>query len=86
MEAGRDFLEALQAGEISHEEFTTSVPAGVTLMVREGVPSNDFVLGRIYQSASDRAYKELAQWKDRASPLKVDAENFYANRNCELIK
>jgi hypothetical protein len=50
LKAGRDFIEALNRGNISQEEFSTMVPMGVTMLIREGGPSTDFVVGRVYQA------------------------------------
>jgi hypothetical protein len=98
VKAGRDFIEALNRGNISQEEFSTMVPVGVTMLIREGGPSTDFVVGRVYSYASENAYDAIVKTSALGLPLdakdwilddglkKIKAENSYSHSNCELIE
>lgn len=93
--SGKRFLAAVHAGTISKEEGDANVPFFVTLML-DG-PSDDFILGRMYEFAStyasDRMYKQDA----KGQPLDVQdwvvdpkmevfiAQIQYREANCELI-
>jgi hypothetical protein len=98
LKAGRDFIEALNRGDISQEEFNKIVPMGVTMLMREGGPSTDFVVGRVYSYAQEDAYDAVVKHDASGLPLdtkdwimddglkKMRAENSYSNSNCELIE
>ncbi len=53
VDTGRGFVQAARDGEMSQEDFQQSVPLGVSM--RLGGPSDDFMIGRIYESAENVA-------------------------------
>jgi len=92
--AGRQFLEALTKGRLSEDEVRTQVPIGVTLKL--GGPSIDFMLGRIYEGATDQAYNAIVSQDENGLPLqsriedkdlrRMKAEGKYLRGNCVLIR
>lgn len=86
MEQGTRFVDAVKAGEVSKEDMDAEVPMAV-LWVLEG-PSTDFVLGRMYESASDYASDKLRNEDNSIAQNDVRetrAENRYHERNCALL-
>ena len=71
-DAGKAFFEALEAGEISDEEWRSEVPIGVSL--RMGGPTVDFTLGRIYAAAAEDASDEVV--KEDSSGLMLAVEDW----------
>ena len=61
LNAGRTFLEAMKAGQISEQAVKDYVPISV-LQRLEG-PSNEFVIGKIYAAATGHAYDEIVKKK-----------------------
>jgi len=86
LNAGRAFLEAMKAGQISEQAAKDEVPINV-LSRLEG-PSNDFVIGRIYAAATGDVYDEIVKKKMSkwAPSEKQRARSAYTNQNCVLIK
>jgi hypothetical protein len=65
--AGRQFLEALTKGRLSEAEVNSRVPIGITLKL--GGPSIDFMLGRIYEGATNAAYDGIVKEEENGLPL-----------------
>jgi hypothetical protein len=86
LNAGRAFLEAMKAGQISEQAAKDEVPINV-LQRLEG-PSNDFVISKIYTAATGDAYDDIVKKKrSKWGPTqKQDARFAYTYRNCVLIK
>ncbi len=63
LNAGRTFLEAMKAGQISEEAVKADVPINV-LQRLEG-PSNEFVIGKIHAAATGSARDEIAKKEKR---------------------
>jgi hypothetical protein len=61
-ESGKVFLTALRAGKIQPDDIQARVPVGV--MWKVAGPNIDFVLGRIWESASENVLKEVFEVKD----------------------
>lgn len=55
--AGRRFVEAARAGLIPPEDFDTTVPMTVSLTM-DG-PSDDFVLGRLFEMITQNAFDDI---------------------------
>ncbi len=97
-ESGQTFLKQVVSGEISDEYLRSNVPWGITMLLRDGGPSEEFILGRIYETAAqeafDNAVKEdrngrtlpVDQWRMDGELKKMFAENYYTNSNCELLE
>ena len=91
---GREFLSALRSKEITPEDFQKSVPAGISMLIQG--PSDDFILGRIYQSVSIDALTEVREQDDQGQPLKVPliddakrkvvAQGRYERANCDKVR
>jgi hypothetical protein len=86
LNAGRAFLEAMKAGQISEQAAKDEAPINV-LQRLEG-PSNDFIIGKIYAAATGYAYDEIVKRKTgKWGPTqKQEARSAYTNQNCVLIK
>ena len=61
LNAGRTFLEAMKAGQISQQALNEAVPINV-LQRLEG-PDNEFVIGKIHAAATSRAYDRIVKRK-----------------------
>jgi hypothetical protein len=88
LKSGRDFLEALKAGQISRDSLNTEVPVGVTLLLAG--PSPDFIIGRIFENAVRDflrdAYDVALEASVRDAFTKTRAMTSFENNNCVLIK
>lgn len=85
-EQGKKFLNALSANKISEEDVSSEVPVGITWVL--GGPSIEFMLGRIYTSASDAALENV--YPTDGTYISEDlrksiAENDFNEGNCQLI-
>ena len=95
-EAGQRFVAAVSEGHLSPEEANSIVPLTV-LMVLSG-PSQEFVLGRVFESAAshvgdeimkqslDGAPLDIADWISAPEDLQVRGDLKLNQGNCELIR
>jgi hypothetical protein len=93
---GKQFIDAAAAGTITPDEGRTIVPMAVGMLMAG--PSQEFVLGRIFESAAGRAFDHVATEDADGMPLApadyiVDDElkasiatTKYMGSNCELIR
>jgi hypothetical protein len=84
---GKTFLDAAFAGKIEQRHLLFIVPVGFSLRM-EG-PTSDFVLGRVWEGATDDALKAVHQ-DERGEPVSSDlwqmrAQTEFRRKNCELI-
>jgi hypothetical protein len=86
LNAGRAFLEAMKAGQISEQAAKDNVPINV-LQRLEG-PSNDSVISKIYAAATGDAYHDIVKKKrSKWGPTqKQDARFAYTYQSCVLIR
>ena len=86
LNAGRTFLEAMKAGQISEEAVKADVPINV-LQRLEG-PSNEFVIGKIHAAATGSARDEIAKRKTGiwGPTQRQEARSTYSYKNCVLIR
>jgi hypothetical protein len=86
LNAGRTFLEAMKAGQISEQALREAVPINV-LQRLEG-PSNEVIIDKIYAAATGSARDEIVKKKrSRWGPTeKQDARFAYTYHNCILIR
>jgi len=94
-EAGQRFLTALEAGEISEEDARATVPIGVTFLL--GGPSHDFVIGRVFESATGDAFDDVVKENDLGFLLPDSkwiqdevlqrslAQRHYLQANCDAL-
>lgn len=86
LNAGRTFLDAMKAGQISKQAADNAVPINV-LQRLEG-PSNEAVIGKIHAAATGSAHDEIV--KSRTSiwgpTQKQEARYAYTYHNCVLIR
>ena len=78
------FLEAVEAGKVSPEVTHESVPLYWHLV---GGPSNDFILGRLYQSIHEEIWDDLIRNKvsgKEGRELSLSAK--FEQSNCELLR
>jgi hypothetical protein len=96
VKAGRDFIRALRANEITPDELNKNAPIGVTM--RLGGDSDDFMIGRIFEAATKDAYGNIVKKDDKGMTLEVSdwirddilkaakAKTKYHTANCNLIQ
>lgn len=95
-EKGKAFLAAVKAGTITEWEKSTIVPVGVSLLIAG--PTEEFILGRIFEGAMGHAYDSIVATDSRGIPLNpadyitdnasksVLASTKYRAANCELLR
>jgi hypothetical protein len=86
LNAGRTFLEAMKAGQISQQALNEAVPINV-LQRLEG-PNNEFVIDKIHAAATSRAYDRIVKRKTGiwGPTQKQEARSTYTDKNCILIR
>lgn len=85
-EQGKKFIGALSAQKIKQEDLESEVPL-VILMLLQG-PSEDFMLGKIYQTIQESALEDVLKTGDDLNSdevQKVIAGNKFRDSNCQLI-
>ena len=94
--SGQRFVAAAAAGTITAEEANSIVPMVVGFLMAG--PSEEFILGRVFESAANQGYDEVVkhdasgmylELKDWVSDdeLKASiASNKYMRGNCELLR
>lgn len=85
-EQGEKFLNALSENKITDEDISNEVPVGITWVL--GGPSIEFMLGRVYTSASDAALENIYPTDGTYNSedlRKSMAENDFNEGNCQLI-
>jgi hypothetical protein len=78
-DTGRLFLEGINDGTISAAEVNRA-PVYVVLLLQG--PSIDFILGRMFEFASQNAYEKISKSGDTA----IVAATQYRQSNCALIR
>jgi hypothetical protein len=86
LNAGRVFVEAMKAGQISKQAVNESVPISV-LQRLEG-PDNESIIGKIHAAATGFARDEIVKRKPRMWGVsqKQEARSTYTDKNCILIR
>lgn len=85
-EQGQKFLGALKAEKIKQEDISQEVPIGVTLLLQG--PSEEFILGRIYETAQTEALDEVFKTGNEYNSEELQksiAGNKFRDGNCQLI-
>ena len=86
LNAGRTFLEAMKAGQISEQALREAVPINV-LQRLEG-PSNEVIIDKIYAAATGSARNYIVKRKTGiwGPTEKQEAHHYYVDSNCILIR
>jgi hypothetical protein len=95
LKAGREFLEAAKAGQITPEAGNAEVPE--VIMPFLGGPSVDFALGRIFESSINDAadeiikkrnglYLQSTEWVTDESLQKSKAQTEFQKGNCKALR
>jgi len=86
LNAGRTFLEAMKAGQISEQAVNAEVP--INVLQRLAGPSIESVIGKIHAAATGYAYDEIVKRKTGiwGPTQKQEARSAYTNKNCVLIR
>jgi hypothetical protein len=64
-ERGKTFMAGLQAGNVKDEDLRTEMPMIVGWLIRDGGPSVDFILGKVWSEAQDEALKDVYKTDDK---------------------
>ena len=92
--SGKQFIDAVNSGKISKETWQKTVPIYIGLVLHEGGPSVDFLLGRIFEQATSIATDEVIkrspsglmlpenEWRFDSSLQTVAANNLYEANKC----
>jgi len=85
-EQGKKFIRALKANKIEKEDISNGVPM-IMLLLLEG-PSEDFMLGRIYENAQEHALEKVFKTDDKFNSEQFQkdiAKSEFRKRNCQFI-
>ena len=85
-EQGQKFLAAIKAEKVKKEDISSEVPIAVAWMLQG--PTEEFILGRIYEAAQEDALEEVFKTGDEFNSdemQKIIAGNKYRDGNCQLI-
>ena len=83
---GLIFINAINSGKVNQEDISSNTPIGVAFLLQG--PTADFMLGRIYEYASDEALKEVYKSNGKYNSEDIQtsiATNEFLKRNCKLI-
>ena len=88
LEAGREFLGAARAGKVKKQEFLKVIPWQVS-MAMQG-PSDDFILGRIFEGRADAFVSQKDRDFDGNAPVdqennKIYGEKKFREKNCQHL-
>ncbi len=64
IEAGREFIGAARRGKVSDKDFDSAVPMFIGWILQEGGPSDDFILGRIFEQSTSMASDSIIKEND----------------------
>ena len=93
--AGRAFVDGVKKKTLPETE-AKDAPIGV--LMRMSGPTTDFVIGRIFEAATDDAYDKVVKEDSSGMPILdpskwaddklkvIKAQNEYQNANCTLIR
>ncbi len=87
-EQGKKFIGALNAQKIENEDISQQVPVGLVWLLRDGGPSEDFILGRVFENAQEDALEDVFKTNGEYNSddiQKTIAKNNFVKQNCQLI-
>ena len=79
---GKTLLDAFRAGKVD-QHARSKLPMPVLLML-DGGPTVDFILGRIFESAMQDTSRQLFEASNNKETRKIIAGQNFAKRNCGL--
>lgn len=85
-EKGQKFLGALKAEKIKQDDVSSEVPIGVTMLLQG--PTEEFILGRIFEAAQEEALDEVFKTGDELNSYemqKIIAADKFHDGNCQLV-
>ncbi|WP_375227890.1 hypothetical protein [Roseobacter sp. S98] len=94
-ETAKRLLSELRTGAISKAEALEEFPIGLSM--RLSGPSNDFIIGRVYEAATTNADDRVIRRDDNGYPLPIDqwisneelvmarANGLYLSSNCSAL-
>ena len=80
---GKTLLDAFRAGKVD-QQARSKLPIPVLLML-DGGPTVDFILGRIFESAMQDTSRQLFEAPNNKETRKIIAGQNFAKRNCRLL-
>jgi hypothetical protein len=80
---GKTLLDALRAGKVD-EQARRKLPIAVLLML-DGGPTVDFILGRIFESAMQDTSHQLFEASNNKETQKIIAGQNFAQQNCGTL-
>lgn len=80
---GKRFLEELKAGKIKKEDLDSEVPTIMLLLVQG--PSDDFILGRIFENAQDHVLKDIYKKAETEESRRILARDALFRGNYDLV-
>ena len=80
---GKTLLDAFRAGKVD-QQARSKLPIPVLLML-DGGPTVDFILGRIFESAMQDTSRQLFEASNNKETRKIIAGQNFAKRNCGLL-
>lgn len=95
---GTKFLEILEDGIYASEVMNQTVPGMMAGIIQEGLPNEEFVLGRIYEITREEAFDDVikrsatgmllpqSQWRNDERAKRARAKALYDEANCVLLK
>lgn len=86
-EKGQKFLSAIKAEKIKQEDISLEVPIGVTMLIQG--PTEEFILGRIFETAQEEALDEVLKTGDEFNSdemQRIISGNKFRDGNCQLIR
>jgi hypothetical protein len=80
---GKTLLDAFRAGKVD-QQARSKLPIPVLLML-DGGPTVDFILGRIFESAMQDTSRQLFEASNNKETRKIIAGQNFAKQNCGLL-
>jgi hypothetical protein len=80
---GKTLLDAFRSGKVD-QQARSKLPIPVLLML-DGGPTVDFILGRIFESAMQDTSRQLIEASNNKETRKIIAGQNFSKRNCALL-
>jgi hypothetical protein len=86
-QSGLSFINALQEGRVTEEQTDATVP--LIVMLSLSGPTPDFMLGRVYEAAAEKAYDDVSGELDQILGPEMRrsvAMGLFESNNCILLR
>lgn len=86
-QSGLSFVDALQEGRVTEEQIDATVP--LVVMLSLSGPTPDFMLGRLYEAAAEKAYDDVSGEFERVISPEIRrsvAMGLFSSNNCILLR